>query len=236
MGRRQKIEVNSDGSAEIRVSIQPYTWGLIAKYANKLKLNVEDAARIFLAQIEAQIGDGCPSWLSADWQVVARAASDDVAPALTGIDLTGLHRSTRTKSGFVGVYANGAGFRATGRRGEPLGTYKTAEIAAYKRMQHYRANGLPYGPLEEEIDRLRADGEQGTDEQLKAVAIQVAQDCGTMHLLFPNGASQDGPKPAGFGDGGLEAAAAALREHDDAEEQREASPPKKRGRPRKGEP
>lgn len=221
MGRKQTIELDEDGSATLRVTIPPSTWRLIQRFAERLKLDVEAAARIFLGHVEALISEGSTSWLAADWQRVQRDVSNE-SPEIPEIDQAVLHRSTKTKSGFVGVYANGAGFRATGRRGQPIGTYKSAELAAWARYKFYKANSLPYGELELDIDRLRRDGERGTDEELKEIALELARLSGTMHHYEdPREEPSSAQEIAGFAPGALEAAREALKKHDAAIDQAE---------------
>lgn len=102
------------------------------------------------------------------------------------INLAKLHRSTKTKAGFMGVYANGKGFRAMARHQgveKYIGTFDSAEEAAWKRYLYYQEHKLPYGELEVEIAHWRAQGDQGTDEQLKARILQHAKDVGTLHLF-----------------------------------------------------
>jgi hypothetical protein len=95
-------------------------------------------------------------------------------------DLIRLHRSEKTKSGFVGVYSNGNGFRAEGRdpvnrKGSvTLGSFKTAELAAIARLRHYRRHGIPYGALEVAIDHLcqtEPDKREWSTERLKHEVI-----------------------------------------------------------------
>jgi hypothetical protein len=226
MGRRQQIATDSDGAATLRLRLPPHTWRLITRYADRVEIPPEAAARIFLEQIEALIGDNDAPWLSGDWRHVLQASQRDTPPSLEGIDLEVLHRSDKTKSGFVGVYANGAGFRAAGRGGAYLGTFKTAEEAAWARYKLYKRANLPYGELELEIDRLRARGEKGDDEQLKAIALETAYHLGALHL-YPgyedyhpgqHVGPRPAPKPLGFDAGGLEAASAALHAADEADE------------------
>jgi hypothetical protein len=78
----------------------------------------------------------------------------------TDPDLTKLHRSAKAKSGFVGVYSNGNGFRAEGR--DPhnahgvvtIGSFKTAELAALARLKHHQRHKLPYGELEMAMEHM----------------------------------------------------------------------------------
>lgn len=227
MARRPKIETAEDGSAIIRTKLQPSTWGLICKYAAKLDLDEEDAARVFLQQIDALIASNSLAWLSADWRALARDAPE--ASPKVAIDVSKLHRSERLKSGFYGVYANGQGFRAVGRQHEYLVTSPTAEEAAWHRYRHYVQHGLPYGELEIEIDRLRREGEAGSDHELRKIALETARLTGTLHLyaehmtpeeiVIYGDSTRPAPQMLGFGADGLQAASARLAAHDEAEAQ-----------------
>jgi hypothetical protein len=221
MTRRPRIETAGDGSVTLRVKLQPSTWALISRYAAKLGLNEEDAARIFLQQIDALIAADSLTWLSVDWRAIAKEVRA-AGPTTPEIDVSKLHRSSRVKSGFFGVYANGQGFRAVGRRGAYIITAASAELAAWHRYQHYMQNGHPYGELEIEIDRLRCEGELGTDQDLRRVALETAKLTGTLHLYAEHmtpeeqaayGTAGAGAQMIGF-EGGPEAAAAALATHD----------------------
>lgn len=81
--------------------------------------------------------------------------------AVYQIDTARLHRSDKTKSGFVGVYSNGKGFNAQAKTSvaEPaqisLGTFPTAVQAAEARRIHYFKQGIPYGRLGEKIESYR---------------------------------------------------------------------------------
>jgi hypothetical protein len=222
MTRRPRIETADDGSVTLRVKLQPSTWALIAGYAAKLGLNEEDAARIFLQQIDALIAADSLTWLSIDWRAIAKELRA-AGPALPEIDVSKLHRSSRVKSGFYGVYANGQGFRAIGRWNEYIITVGSAELAAWHRYQHYIKHGHPYGELELEIDRLRREGELGTDQDLRRVALETAKLTGTLHLyaehMTPEEQTTYGAAGAGAAqmigfEGGPEAAAAVLATHD----------------------
>lgn len=217
MAKRLAVEPDAEGGATLRVRLGPAIWGLIQRYANKLQIPEEFAARAFLGQLDALLDAGHVSWLSADWQQLAKiTAASKPAVADPNFDPTKLHQSTRTKSGYVGVYANGQGFRATGPRGAYLGTYDSAEAAAWERYCYYKKNDLPYGRLEEDIERLRRT-EQGTDEELRKRALELAEQTGTRHL-YEEGegpAEPATPQLLGFGDSrALEEARAALKAKD----------------------
>lgn len=77
-----------------------------------------------------------------------------ISPLIPQIDASVLHRTDRTKSGYVGVYSNGKGFSAQGRgskgeRSVHLGTFQSAEEAAWARRAHYLRHGFTYGKLAE---------------------------------------------------------------------------------------
>lgn len=158
---------------------------------------------MLLVSLEADLELGQLDALPAEWRVTA--ARRQGAPKIPdGFDFSRLHRSTKTKSGFAGVYANGRGFRAAGRNGEHIAQCDTAEEAAYRRLMYYRQRGLPYGPMEDAIDNLRKIGTRGTDEQLKALVLHDAQFDGTAHLYeeIENQPQQlQQPQMFGFGEG-----------------------------------
>lgn len=90
------------------------------------------------------------------------------------INVNVLHRSERTKSGYVGVYVNGKGFTAMGKfnarstEQKSLGTFPTAAQAAEARRQHYLKNGIPYGALAERIETFNgSDVWRGASDELK---------------------------------------------------------------------
>jgi hypothetical protein len=119
------------------------------------------------------------------------------------IDINRLHRSPKTKSGYVGVYVNGKGFRASatdaGGKTVLLGTYKTPEEAAQRRLLYYTSNNLPYGELEEELVRLRKQepgfGARPLADQIREVKHHNEM-VGLTHLVFGPGTSSVEPKPA----------------------------------------
>lgn len=112
-----------------------------------------------------------PEWTSAVQKV--KAANHGVIATGTILDLDKLHRSDKTKSGFVGVYVSGTKWRADGQipnssRQRHLGVWDTPEEAAWWRRDYYKKNNIPYGPMELEIAKLRRQGYKGTDAELEA--------------------------------------------------------------------
>lgn len=103
------------------------------------------AFRWLLTRLDAMTENGEIAQLGPEFAAAAKQMRTDVP----GMDLTLLHRSERTKSGFVGVYTNGKGFRAMAPDGHNLGTFPTSERAAWERYLYCRKHALTYGPLEE---------------------------------------------------------------------------------------
>lgn len=103
------------------------------------------ALRWVMTRLNTMAGNGEIAQLGPEFAVAAKQMGADVP----GIDLALLHRSEKTKSGFVGVYANGKGYRAMAPDGHNLGTFPTSERAAWERYLYCRKHTLTYGPLEE---------------------------------------------------------------------------------------
>jgi hypothetical protein len=106
-----------------------------------------------------------PSIWSEAWEALQqREAAKELQEST--IDVSLLHTSLKTNSGYEGVYPHpnpGRGFIARGRdplsgkAGGHLGLFPTAEQAAWARYEHYQKHGLPYGlkleKLQKELDR-----------------------------------------------------------------------------------
>jgi hypothetical protein len=149
---------------------------------------------MLLLQVDQRILKFDVGFLSGDFERAVTSAREKNFGMLNEakpINLSLLHRSTKTKSGFVGVYANGKGFRAMVTSGESMhsiGTFPSAEEAAWRRREHYLSNGLPYGELEIEMERWRK-GElgtpfKGTDAQLIEEIKKHALNAGTYDEIF----------------------------------------------------
>lgn len=127
--------------------------------------------------------------------VALRAKDGASLDGLPPVDVSKLARSTRTKSGFVGVYANGKGFRAMARDEndaniqKSIGTFASAEQAAWARYLHYTKHKLPYGEVEAllehdgEVDYYReylrkALGREPTPQELLTEYNQALVDTG----------------------------------------------------------
>lgn len=176
------------------------------RVAQTIHIPVESAILMLLNQLAAEFEAGNASFLSTDWQRALRKVRDEnygVIDAGAGINLELVHRSEKTKSGFVGVYANGKGFRGMAKYGGSLhsiGTFATAEEAAWRRRQYYKEHRLPYGELEAEMEEWRAgraggDAFKGTDEELIAAIRKHASGVGTYNEIFGADGGNEPQKP-----------------------------------------
>lgn len=188
MGRKPKILRTDDGSASLRVQFPRAIWLLVGDFANRMGLSEEAACRLFLARIAALLSQGDGAFLGPEWLLSLKQIKSDNYGAISDgprIDIDKLHKSPRTKSGFVGVYANGSGFRAMAKVDgieTYIGTFDTAIEAAWRRFLHYKENKIPYGELEVDIAAWRARGEQGDDMHLAREIIKHSKLVGTFHI------------------------------------------------------
>src|SRR5690606_24558580 len=131
-----------DGQVSVRAVIPSAIVKVCEQVSQDLGIPFEAALRMLLREISHRFDEGEAMFLSSSFQAALRVVRErhfgvinESAPLM---DLSKVHRSSRTKSGFVGVYANGKGFRAMGRTSltnpalRSLGTYPTAEEAAWR--------------------------------------------------------------------------------------------------------
>jgi len=143
------------------VTISARLWALIHKYAEVTGSTPRWAFRTLLRRVE-HLMDTCQlGVLDYDLEAAAQRLNSEgrlMIPTQEEQFLPLLHRTLKAKSGFVGVYASGNGFRAEGSdtvgKRIVIGTFPTAEQAALARFHHYNRLGLPYGELEQEIEAL----------------------------------------------------------------------------------
>ena len=169
-------EIASSGTKATRIEVPANLWELLEEVAKVMDATPKWCLQMLLRRIENMAVTGQIDVLGFEFAQAVRQLNnrgrlyDNVVPEA---DVSKLHRSERAKSGFVGVYSNGKGFRAEGKDGSggliTLGTFPTAESAAWARYRHYTRTGLSYGVLEELIDKMkREEGANGrTDKQLK---------------------------------------------------------------------
>lgn len=190
MGRKPRVERLENGDISIRVTI-PRPIALICDAVGKRIKggDFETGLTLLFEQISSQLEGGHAGYLGPMFESSLKRVRDENYGAITSgpaIDVSLLHRSTKLKSGFVGVYANGNGFRAVGPGGVYLVTVPTAEEAAWRRRNHYIENKLPYGELEIEIETWTARGffrDEQTIEQKVAAIMEHANRVGTAHLF-----------------------------------------------------
>jgi len=190
--RKPSVIVRDDGVVS-RVEVSRYLWDLFTEVGKILRISPLDAFHQMLVLIEDGMRLGSVGALPHMWERarvnLERQGKVGELQGTIPIDLMKLHRSAKTKSGFEGVYSNGKGFRATGK--DPatrvglihLGTFPSAEDAAWARYVHYTKNKLPYGQLEMALEKTRTESDamqwSGGDEQkLKHLTIWEAKHLG----------------------------------------------------------
>lgn len=189
MGGKPRIECLENGDVSIRLTI-PRPIALIADSVGKsLDSGIETGLKLLLVQIRSQLEVGQAGYLGPMFESALKQVRDENFGAIASgkpIDVSLLHKSMKLKSGYVGVYANGNGFRAVGPGGRYIVTSPTAEEAAWRRRSYYVDNRLPYGELEVEIDTWTARGdfrsEQTLEDKVRAI-MEHAHRVGTAHLF-----------------------------------------------------
>lgn len=153
-------------------------WALAGKVAERWRITHIQGMRIVLDHLSQRIEKTNGAVLGDVFQVAYEGLiAADSAPidGLPSIDVSKIHRSAKTKSGFVGVYANGKGFRAMakqpgeGRIQKSIGTFPTAERAGWARYIFYKKHQLPYGELEAMLDEQDGVAQYYRDELRRAL-------------------------------------------------------------------
>lgn len=181
MGRRPVSYRDHEGRVNVRVTVPEEVWSVAVSVGHlhsrrlpMLRINSDERAGQYgmaalMKGIAELFKDGDAKWISdRDFAAALRQLQDEnfgTIPSPAGaIDVSKLHRAPKLKSGFHGVYANGQGFRAMSKdfTGKPIaiGTFKSAEEAAFRRLTYHRANNLAYGELEEEMELWRSNTAQ----------------------------------------------------------------------------
>jgi hypothetical protein len=151
---------------DIRVKVPAKLWAILEEVAKTMGVPAKTCLALLFQDLEHMAESDEIGAIGYRYAQAAKRAQEqreyerDQARA-TDPDLIKLHRSDKTKSGFVGVYSNGKGFRAEGR--DPvnrkgavtLGTFRDAESAALARLKHYKRYGMPYGQLEALVEQFR---------------------------------------------------------------------------------
>lgn len=198
--RRRSIAL-ADGSFEIPTIVSPQLWQLCSQLAEQWRIEPEQAFGILLDRLTHMIDGGQAEMFGPEYAYAYQklVAQDKYSSGgLPPIDPGQLHGSTRTKSGFVGVYANGKGFRAMAKTvgssvQKSIGTFATAEQAAWARCLHYKKHQMPYGELEEALDEAREMvGQDASDEDALAHVNDIRRAQGRPTFELP---TEDKPRP-----------------------------------------
>lgn len=180
MGRKPKFIKDANGDVSVRIKVRRPIWLICEDLASEFEIRPDKAFEMLLRRLAAIFVDNRhPPGIAAllghdvvDSLVRVRRANFGSIDSGPAIDISKLHRSPKLKSGFVGVYPSGRHYRAEGRSidGSPgrkhLGTFETAEEAAWARFMYYDEHDLPYGIWEEEIDAQREAGRTESDAVL----------------------------------------------------------------------
>ncbi len=178
MPRKPRVLRTKNGDCELRVVIPKPIVLVCERVASDLGIGFEPAIRLFLRQTSALLEVGQAGFLGPIFETAlkqARAENFDVISSGPPLDISVLHRSNKLKSGFAGVYASGAGFRAVGPGGKYIVTAPTAEEAAHRRRLYYIDNKLPYGELELDVERWRRDNPHTAHQTDLEVARSVVE-------------------------------------------------------------
>lgn len=167
LDRRRRTIINSTNAIRVRVSINQMVWRVAEEYSSGVMNSRISPAEAFELMVE-ELGEWLlkptepPAFMSSLFQkALTTARGKAIASVVDPIDDSQLHRSIRCKSGFVGVYANGKGYRAeiSDEQGsKTLGTFQSAREAAWARRTYYIDNKKSYGALEQAIQEVLLEG------------------------------------------------------------------------------
>lgn len=198
MGRKPKIVRLADGMLEMRCVIPGPIWLVACELGTAMGIKVDPGdlgLRLILDQVSSlfELGDASFTGNASIQRALDRVmgANFGVLDRTGPIDLNRLHRGT-LKSGFVGVYAGGNGFRAiatTPSGAKVIGVFRLAEQAAHQRWKFYKDNNLPYGEIEIEMARWRKQhmADNMSDQALIRAIIKHSREVGTYDQIFGPG-------------------------------------------------
>lgn len=179
--------------------IHPSTWNLALILSAQLKVPPRAALRVIHQAIGVKLEREGAAFLGGIFEsaftYIEQNPDKFSSRGLPPIDFDALHTSVKTKSGYVGVYTNGKGFRAMAKLSKTnpkvvsIGTFPTAEQAAWARHLHYKKEGLPYGVLEEEIEAALRDHPEFANEPQEVLLDLVntrRKDAGLDPLHLPD--------------------------------------------------
>ena len=187
MPRVPKIVLNPNGDGFARVRIPAMFLTFAKEYAAETG---DDPLRVFETVINEislfmASGEKLPFFTKAHQLTLNRLRNVKEFEQLNaddGINDASLHTSTKTSSGYVGVYVNGNGYRAMAAdaKGQQitLGTFPTSREAAWCRYLHHKRLGLPYGALADAIEKRLVHYPNAPLGKVKHMAIWDSADAG----------------------------------------------------------
>lgn len=199
----------ADGSSVVTTTVPKFLWNLCVKLAERWGSTPISAFRQMMDRIDLNAQAGRFEFFGPELNAVLRQIEHrEEQKASEEIDYNKLHKSTKGKSGYVGVYANGKGFRAMGLDPQTntiitLGTFDRADVAAWQRYLHYKANGLPYGLYAEALEIYEKDLARGQSREwqrylaVKHMYLQgdPPDTIPEKYLVFYNNSTSDAPYP-----------------------------------------
>ena len=211
--KTRQIKDNGDQTVTVRTVIPASLWSVVRELAVQWRIKdlqaLDIVMQLFAKLVEESNGRVLGSFFQTAYESLL---AKDAMPldGLPSIDVSKLHRSHKTKSGFVGVYVNGKGFRAMARSGvdstqKSIGTFQTAERAAWARYLHYKKLKLAYGQAEVELESSQSQywreilqkslDREPTDEELIALLNQERERLGDPPIVIDYEASSSEPGP-----------------------------------------
>jgi hypothetical protein len=186
MGRSPAIQYDEDGNAVLKLTVYKPLLLVAERIADQLGVTIHVSLKLLMKELAIGFQSGSAMGLSSTWEAALKETIDQhhgVIEAGANVDLAQLHRNPKLKSGFVGVYPNGRGWKAIGPHHKSIGQYDTPEAAACRRLLYYREHKLPYGELEKEIATWRLQGSTGDDLQIAHQIMEHNKLTGNSHLF-----------------------------------------------------
>lgn len=173
-----------------RVNVPLGLWRLIEELAVTMDATPKWCFNMLLDRVEYLVLSGKDNLFGFEFERARLALANQGKPlgpsGVPTIDINLLHQSDKLKSGFVGVYANGTGFRAMGinpatKTMMTIGTFPTSERAAEMRRMHYLKHNLPYGSVADQLTLFANTDKYRhlSDETKRRIAINQLAQSGT---------------------------------------------------------
>src|SRR5271163_1925998 len=118
MTRAKPIQATESGHYPVKVRLPGLIFQICRELADVWGVSVEQGIQMFLERTVATFEENKGKLIGGEFErAYLKLRNADALPVagLPPIDISKLHRSTQTKSGLVGIYAYGKGFRAMAR-------------------------------------------------------------------------------------------------------------------------